>query len=805
MNESVVIIGDWTVDRDTNSIRRAAEVKKLQPLSINILLYLAEHSGRVVTSEELIAEFWPRRIVGDDAVHRRIADLRKMLEDDARNPSYIRTVSKRGYRLIAAVGQPPIAITSTSAPRRSYFGAVAALVVVAIVLAALQVQRVTEKRNELSAAIVDAKALLAKDSYQAAYFKLAPFLHERNIELDALFEKILLPVSVHTEPSGIAVAYRYPSPDAEWKSLGVTPITNLKLPRGHYKLRIGDDVRMDATNPGVTLNSAGRAQRVITLPVEPAPDGMVFIPGGEYRLGAWGFVNDLDLGGFFIDRLEVSNRDYRDFVAAGGYQDAAFWQELIDTSAGKLTWKIIQDEFIDLTGRPGPSHWELGSYPPGEQALPLVGISWYEANAYLKFRDKTLPGVHHWLRAALGPMEWKYPFAPELVPRSNVGSSKLLAVDRQCDAEVNGTCDMIGNAAEWTTLDSYGSKAVIGASFRDPAWAYNFPQPRDPMQRLDTTGFRGMRASTDTITEPLPDFPLFNDFSDSIRQVSDEMFAGMKLSFDYTVGTLNAANVTVVSEVVFENWTRREVLIPTGRPDDPMPVFLFIPRSNNPPYQSAIYLPPADSWSPGFRSDSVAIENYQIDFVPRSGRVLIWPVYSGSHERYDNYHADSGPERVSLALERNRRVRDEVGRVIDYLESNKEFDGSKVALMALSFGATLAPFILSTEPRISTAIVYSAGIAPPIPIFANPQNDPNVFWARVRQPTLLINGRYDPIRPHEFVLGPLFDLLATPSDSKKLILYESGHWPLPRYLMMRDSLDWLDQYLGRPGPQVTQQ
>jgi DNA-binding winged helix-turn-helix (wHTH) protein/formylglycine-generating enzyme required for sulfatase activity len=802
MKDSVLLIGDWTVDRDTNSIRRDSLVTQLQPLSMNILLYLAEHAGRVVSSDELLTEFWPRRIVGDDAVHRRIANLRKALEDDAKNPQYIQTVSKRGYRLIATVSQPAVEAAAVSKPKRSYVGVVVALSVLAFLLVAFQMHRASEKGIALAAAISNANALLSEDDYQAAYQKLLPFLLEDHLELQPLLEKIVLPVSIYTDPSGVEVAYRFPSPGAEWTSLGVTPITDVRLPRGHYKLQIGDQVKMDATNPGVTLNSAGVAQRVVALPGEPAPEGMVFIPGGEYRLGAWGFLGKVDLGGFFIDRVEVSNRDYRQFVAAGGYENPVFWQDLIDTSAGKLTWEIIQTEFVDLTGRSGPSQWELGSYPPGEEALPVVGVSWYEANAYLNFRGKVLPGVHHWLRAALGPMEWKFPFASELVPRSNVGTAHLLRVDRDCGAEVNGTCDMIGNAAEWTSLDSHGSKAVIGSSFRDPAWAYNFPQPRDPLERLETTGFRGMRASNDTLAGPLPAFPLFNDFSGSIRQVSDEMFAGIKLSFDYTVGTLDAADVTVLGDSEFENWVRREVLIPTGRPDDPMSVFVFIPKGFQPPYQSVIYMPPADSWSPGFRSESIVIENYQIDFVPRSGRVLIWPVYSGSHERYDNYHADSGPERVSLALERNHRVRDEIGRVIDYLESQAEFDGSKVALMALSYGATLAPFVLSTEPRIDTAILYSAGIAPPIPVFANPQNDPNVFWARVRQPTLLVNGRYDPIRPHEFVLSPLLDLLATPPESKKLILYESGHWPLPRYLMMRDSLEWLDQQLGSPNPRV---
>jgi formylglycine-generating enzyme required for sulfatase activity/dienelactone hydrolase len=679
--------------------------------------------------------------------------------------------------------------------------AFAALLLVVAVLAAVQMQRSVEKRIALAAAVVSAESFLSEDKYQAAFAELAPFVDEQGAEVAALLNKLMLPVSIHTDPAGVEIAYRFALPDSEWTSLGVTPLTDLTLPRGHYKLRIGDDLLMDATNPGVALNSAGRAQRVIGLPREPAPDGMVFIPGGEYRLGAWGFLDDFDLGGFFIDRFEVSNRDYQDFIDAGGYQDPAFWQDLIDDSAGKLTWQVIRDEFVDLTGRPGPLKWELGTYPPGEQTLPVVGVSWFEANAYLLFRNKTLPDVHHWLRAALGPMEWKYPFAPELVPHSNVGTTGLLPVGRRSDAEVNGTYDMIGNAAEWTALESNGSKAIIGSSFRDPVWAYNFPQLFDPLQRLDTTGFRGMRAATTSVTGPLPNFPIFNDFSGSIRQVSDEMFAGMKHSFDYTVGTIDARNVNVVSEVALENWIRREVLIPTGRPDDPMPVLLFIPRRYSPPYQSVIYLPPADSWSPGFRTNSVEIENYQIDFVPRAGRVLIWPVYTGSHERYDDYHADAGPERLSVALERNRRVRDEVGRVIDYLESDNEFDGSKVALMALSYGATVAPFILATEPRIGAAVIYSAGIAPPIPIFANPQNDPNVFWARVHQPTVLVNGRYDPIRPHEFVLGPLLDLLATPPDSKRIILYDSAHWPLPRYLMMRDSLDWLDLYLGPPAPQ----
>ncbi len=801
---SALQLGAWIVNGADNSLSRDGETRHVQPLSMNILLYLAEHADRVVTSDELIGHFWKRRIVGDDAVHRRIADLRKKLGDDAREPTYIRTISKRGYQLVAKA-EWTTAARRAPAQRRSMpvRRIVATISVLLILVFALWAGFRDQTKPAFTEALNSATALLAEDRYQEAYFAIAPFADRTEPAVTLLLNKLLLPISVYTEPAGVDVAYRYALPDAEWVSLGKTPVTGISLPRGHYQLRLADNIIVDDTHPGVSLNSAERAQRIIRMPVAPVPADMVFIPAGKYRLGVWGFVEELDLGGFLIDRFEVSNRDYRDFVAAGGYREQRYWQTLIDQSEGKLTWPGIQERFVDSTGHPGPADWAFGNFGTGEQNLPVTGISWYEANTYLAFRDKRLPSVHHWLRAALGPMEWRFPFAPYLVPRSNLSGTMPLPVDRQAGSEINGASDLIGNVAEWTSTQSRGARAVVGASFRDPAWAYNFPQPLDPAARNETTGFRGIRLVTDSVASELPTFDLFNDFSATVKQVSDDVFEGIAHNFSYLPGMVTAADVSVVEETEFENWTRREILIPTGRDDDPMPVYLFIPRHFSPPYQSVIYLPPADSWSPGFRSQRISLDDYQIDFVPRSGRVLIWPVYTGSHERYDNYHDDPGPERSGRALERNRRIRDEIGRVIDYLESEPLFDGSRVALMGLSHGATLAPFSLATEPRLKAAVLYSVGIAPPIPIFANPQNDPNVFWARVRQPVIIINGRYDPIRPYQFVLQPLLDLLATPAGEKSSLLYESGHWPLPRNLMMRDTTAWLDKTLGPAGQPVT--
>ena len=52
--------------------------------------------------------------------------------------------------------------------------------------------------------------------------------------------------------------------------------------------------------------------------------------------------------------------------------------------------------FTDKTGRPGPSTWEAGDYPEGQDNYPVSGISWYEAAAYAEYAGKSLPTADHW-------------------------------------------------------------------------------------------------------------------------------------------------------------------------------------------------------------------------------------------------------------------------------------------------------------------------------------------------------------------------------------------------------------------------
>ena len=65
-----------------------------------------------------------------------------------------------------------------------------------------------------------------------------------------------------------------------------------------------------------------------------------------------------------------------------------------------LTREKAMSEFTDKSGRPGPSTWEAGDYPDGQDDYPVNGISWYEAAAYAEYAGKDLPTSDHWTSGA---------------------------------------------------------------------------------------------------------------------------------------------------------------------------------------------------------------------------------------------------------------------------------------------------------------------------------------------------------------------------------------------------------------------
>jgi DNA-binding winged helix-turn-helix (wHTH) protein len=96
-------VGPWLAHPARNLIKDRTITRHLEPQVMNLLVFLSNTGGRVVSKEELIDAVWDGRFIADTTLTRAVADLRRALGDDQRSPQYIETIPKRGYRFVAAV------------------------------------------------------------------------------------------------------------------------------------------------------------------------------------------------------------------------------------------------------------------------------------------------------------------------------------------------------------------------------------------------------------------------------------------------------------------------------------------------------------------------------------------------------------------------------------------------------------------------------------------------------------------------------------------------------------------------------
>ncbi len=96
-------LGNWLVEPELNRLSGDSGVVHVEPRAMDLLVFLARHPGEVLSRETLIDGVWKKRFVGEAVLRNTVAALRRALGDRADDPSYIETISKRGYRLIAPV------------------------------------------------------------------------------------------------------------------------------------------------------------------------------------------------------------------------------------------------------------------------------------------------------------------------------------------------------------------------------------------------------------------------------------------------------------------------------------------------------------------------------------------------------------------------------------------------------------------------------------------------------------------------------------------------------------------------------
>jgi TolB-like protein/DNA-binding winged helix-turn-helix (wHTH) protein len=96
-------IGAWSVNPASGQISRNGETARVEVRTMRLLLCLADHPGQVVSIDDLLTQVWSDVTVSPDSVYQAVASLRRLLGDDPKQPTYIATVPRLGYRMVAPV------------------------------------------------------------------------------------------------------------------------------------------------------------------------------------------------------------------------------------------------------------------------------------------------------------------------------------------------------------------------------------------------------------------------------------------------------------------------------------------------------------------------------------------------------------------------------------------------------------------------------------------------------------------------------------------------------------------------------
>ncbi len=597
--------------------------------------------------------------------------------------------------------------------------------------------------------------------------------------LATLWPRLSRNAVIHSTPEGARI-YRASFDDTtHWVLLGTTPTDTLRLPSQYGMVRV--------EKPGFRAfrGLIGNGNRTFMLDsVGSADSDMVHLSPGTYGVFLVGLDghDELSLADFQMDMHEISNRQFKAFVDSGGYTRREYWPTEFQDGAKTLTWDAAMSMLRDKTGQSGPSTWEAGSYPNDQGDEPVGGVSWYEAAAYARFAGKSLPTIYSWARAA------NVAAAKYVVPGSNLGGTGPMPVTTPRGLSYYGVFDMAGNVREWCENAAGGDEHfILGGGWSDPKYGFTDGYAQASMDRSAINGIRLVRYRDDDSALARARLPMTRAFRDYTREkpVSDEVFASYRPIFDYDRRPLNAKVES--RDTTEEAWNMERVSFDAAYGSERVEAVILTPKHHDQPLQPVVEFP----GSGVIFSDRVARSDLVPGFLAQNGRAFILPILKSTYERRDSLHSDL-PDSSIFWRQHVVMWSQDMRRTLDYLSSRPDMDSTRFAYFGYSWGSNQAPINLAIEPRFKAAVLYVAGLTMEL---GRPEVDPLNFLPRVKQPVLMLNGKYDFFFPLELAQKPFFELLGTPSDEKKWIVYEGGH-DVPRTALISETLKWFDKYLG---------
>lgn len=562
--------------------------------------------------------------------------------------------------------------------------------------------------------------------------------------------------------------------ESEWKNIKTDVNGQSVIPRGTVRVRASRDgyQQLEFAN---NLNSK---QKPVWVNKQDAEENMICIPATE----PVNFGTNKSLGSYWIDKYEVSNSEYAEFIAAGGYTREEFWEYEVKTSKDKkLEFPQLAEEFVDATGQAGPSTWRNGTYPTGEEDIPVTGVSWYEAMAYAKFVGKELPTIYHWSFAKYGDAQVAGRF-------SNLATDGLAPRGSFKGIGAFGVYDMIGNASEWVFNEIVDSnqRCIAGAAWGDPIYISFSRTELHPFNRPQKTGFRCVKYIEAVADSTLAPVSLNNQKFNTKTEITEEQFEVLVKVYDYDASKSLAPKL--ISEDVQPKvpGVRQEIVeVNAAYGGERFEIHMLFPRNGGKVNDAVIWCPGTGAMGRSEFDPSVNTMDaaYVREFV-NAGYVAVVPILKGMYQRRDI-------DKQGRYAQRDMRVQmvKDIRRSIDYLQTRSDISLDTLTYSGLSYGAFMGVYVLTVEHRFKAGLLYGGGCIGGRPL---PEVDPAVAAPFVTTPTLMVNGLYDPIFPHELSQRPLYDALG--ANQKQIEVFESGHCPTPR-LAIEFSKSWLrDKY-----------
>ena len=688
-------------------------------------------------------------------------------------------------RALRDAAAPPVA---SSRDRMTMAVAGAALLVVA----ASAFLYVRERRSAWvhETALPTIQRLLEADQLDSA-FALTTMVAERapnDSALAPVWPRVSQTQMFLSEPAGAVVTRASLADTTRWIPVGTTPTEPVRIPNNAWFYRYAKPGYRPVTIIGARLGGSyvPIPSPIALRPVTDPDTDMVLLRGADIQGTLYGLpaTKPFALSDFLMNDMEVTNTQYKAFVDAGGYTNRAWWDSTMVRDGKPVSWEQAMALFVDKTGRPGPATWEGGAPSAEAVVLPVGGVSWYEARAFARFSKKELPTVYEWNAAAIPEA------ARWVVPHGRYESAGPVRGGDKTSVSPRGVYDMAGNVREWTVnARENGSRYILGGGWSDPPYLFSEVYAQPEMDRSPINGIRLVRrlhASADLARASAPIPFAARDFA-TARPVDDGTYRALATLYDYDHTPMNAK--VIARDSTNADWVREDVEFDVPGDKLRMRAAVFLPKRAKPPFQTMVMFPASDAL---IISDPHQLSMSYADFFIRSGRAVIYPIYEHTYGRGGPDDAVTGTiEHRDQVLRWSREMR----RSMDYASTRADIDTTRYAYAGTSWGGRMAGVLLAIEPRFRVAVLNVPGLgsAP-----YRPEEDAVNFLPRIHMPVLMLSGKYDSVFPYELSQLPFLHLLGTPAADKRHVVFEGGHF-LPRPQMVKESLDWLDRYLGPVG------